>query len=337
MLIKRRQFMVAGLGAALPWRARASAELTLLVAGPAGEQTSRWANACALALSAGFPGSPVINTVAVGGLDGVTGANRLDALVVPDGKTAAILPGEALIAWLTGDTRVHFDPTRWIPVMSAMGTGVLLVRLPGNAPVTLSAVRAAQPLRLAADEPQSNDLAVLLALGRLGISSTPIFGLRDVAAKSRAFLSGEADAVFIAGEGVPEDMAALIAAGGVPCFRLGAAKADAVLPDVPDIATFAGAGAPPMGAAYAAAAMASTLDFVVVLPKLTDPVQVAAWQAAAAQAVTLPALGAAAAASAVTVGDAGAARAALTAAGLAQADQLGLQAYLAKNFGWQPS
>jgi hypothetical protein len=333
-LIGRRQVMIAGLGALLPWAARAAAPLTLLVAGPAGEQTSRWGNACALALSAGFAGAPAIETVTVGGLDGVTGANRLDALVVPDGRTAAILPGEALIAWLTGDTRVHFDPTRWVPVMAAVGQGVLVVRSAGRAPLTLAGLRAMGPLRLAADEPQSNDLAVLLALGRLGIATTPIFGLRDVAAKSRAFLSGEADAVFLAGEGVPEDMAALIAAGGVACLRLGGADAEPA--SVPDLMQFGGPGAGAMGAAYAAAAMASTLDFIIVLPKLTDPGRVAAWQAAAAQAVTSPALVAAAQASGITLGAAGAARAALATLPLAQAEQPGLQAYLAKNFGWQP-
>ena len=78
--------------------------------------------------AAGFPGRPQIMTQPVGGLDGVTGANRLDALVVPDGKTAAILPGAALIAWLTGDSRVHFDPTRWVPLMAGANSGVLVVR-----------------------------------------------------------------------------------------------------------------------------------------------------------------------------------------------------------------
>jgi hypothetical protein len=328
--------LAVGAASALPWRARASANLTLLVAGPAGEQTSRWGNACALALSAGFPGAPDIATIAVGGLDGVTGANRLDALVVPDGRTAAIVPGGALIAWLTGDVRVHFDPTRWVPVMMAMGAGVLVVRAPGQHPATLDDLRALAPLRLAADQPQSNDLAVLLALGRLGIATTPIFGLRDVAAKSRAFLAGEADAVFLAGEGVPEDVAALTAAGGTTLFSLGRGMPDASLPDVPDLAAFAGPTAPALGNAYAAAAMASKLDFVLVLPKLTDPALVSMWASAASQAITSEALVAAAAASAVTLGDAGAAAAALAPLRLAQADQPGLQAYLAKNFGWQP-
>ena len=108
--------------------------LALLVAGPEGDQTSRWGNACALAMQAGFPGVPKIMTQPVGGLDGVTGANRLDALVVPDGKTAAILPGASLIAWMTGDSRVHFDPTRWIPLMAGGNSGVLVVRSDPQAP-----------------------------------------------------------------------------------------------------------------------------------------------------------------------------------------------------------
>jgi hypothetical protein len=40
-LMRRRQMLAVGAASALPWRARASANLTLLVAGPAGEQTSR--------------------------------------------------------------------------------------------------------------------------------------------------------------------------------------------------------------------------------------------------------------------------------------------------------
>ena len=63
-MIKRRLFM-AGLAMAsqaVALRALAgegAPNLDLLVAGPDGEQTSRWGNACALALSPGFPGRPI--------------------------------------------------------------------------------------------------------------------------------------------------------------------------------------------------------------------------------------------------------------------------------------
>jgi len=325
------------------WADATVGPLALLVAGPVGEQTSRWGNACALAMQSSFPGAPSIVTQPIGGLDGVTGANRLDALVVPDGKTAAILPGAALIAWLTGDSRVHFDPTRWVPVMAGCNSGVLVVNLPAGADANLESLRALAPLKLAADEPQSNDLAALLALGRLGVASAPVFGLRDMDAKMRAFVAGEVNAVFVCGEGVPEDIAPLTAAGGVPVFSLGSLDAganvvaDPLFPDLPDVTAFGDAVTPLLDAAYRAAAVAARVDFLLVLPKLTDPDAVTQWELAADAAMTDAALSAAASASSIVLQPAPTVVAALNALSLPAADQAGLQAFLAKNFGWQPS
>ncbi len=340
----RRQFL-AGLGAA-PFCARAAwadagaPNLFLLVAGPDGEQTSRWGNACALAMSAGFPGGPKLIPDTEGGLDGVTGANRLDALVMPDGKTAAILPGAALIAWMTGDSRVHFDPTRWVPVMAGVNSGVLVARL-GSKPASLDALRAFSPLRVAVDRPESNDLAVLLALQGMGVAMAPVFGLRGTDAKTRAFVAGEVDAVFLCGEGVPEDIAPLRANAGVPVFSLGQMDAggsiapDPLFPDVPDAGAFAGSSAT-LSAPYCAAAAAARLDFFMVLPKLTDPDAVASWRQAAGVAIANPGVAAAARASSVTLQSAPELAAALQALDISAPDQAGLQAYLTSNFGWHP-
>jgi len=326
---------------ALPARA-APANLTLLVAGPAGEQTSRWGNAVALALSAAFPGQPQIYPRPLGGLDGVTGANRLDALVVPDGTTAAIMPGAALTAWLTGDPRVHFDPTRWVPVMAGCGSGVLVVRLPDDGRTDLAALRAISPLRLGADQPQSNDLAALLALARLGVPVAPVFGLRNIDAKTRAFVAGEVDAVFVSGEGVPEDIAPLAAAGGQPVFCLGSVTpdgkviGDALFPGLPDLVAFSGTSTPFFDAVYRAAAAAARLDFLVVLPRLTDPAAVAQWRGAAQGALAAPALAAAASASSIMLQAAPVTAAAMAALDVVSDDQTGLQSFLAKSYGWQP-
>jgi hypothetical protein len=348
--MNRRQMMRGlALASAAPFgfgRALADAgagPLSLLVAGPDGEQTSRWGNACALAMQAGFVGTPTIMTQPVGGLDGVTGANRLDALVVPDGRTAAILPGAALIAWLTGDSRVHFDPTRWVPVMAGCNSGVLVVRLKAGAAPNLESLQAMAPIRLAVNEPQSNDLAALLALARLAVPSAPVFGLRDMDAKTRAFTAGEVDAVFVSGEGVPEDIAPLTAAGGVGVFSLGSLNQDAsvtsdpLIPGLPDVCAFGPRSTDFLEAAYRAAAAAARLDFMVVLPRLTDPGAVELWRQAASDAVAAPAMAAAARASSITLQPAPAAMAALKDLSLAAADQVGLQAFLAKSFGWQPS
>jgi hypothetical protein len=328
--------------ALLPFsRPRADADnLNLLVAGPEGEQTCRWGDAAALALSAAFPGQPNIITQAAGGLDGVTGANRLDALVVPDGRTAAILPGAALIAWIAGDERVHFDPTRWVPVMGGTNSGTLVVRL-GNKPPNLAALRAFAPLRLAAEAPQSNDLAALIGLETLNVPTAPVFGLRGAEAKTRAFVAGEVDAVFLCGEGVPEDIAPLSANGGVAAFCLGqtdvtgAVIDDPFLPGIPLLTAFGGSAVGPLFNAYAATAAAARLDFFAVLPKLTDPGAVAAWRLAAASALQSEGLDAAARASAVLLQSAPGIAANLAALNLSAADQGQLQVFMTQRFGQQ--
>jgi hypothetical protein len=273
----------------------------------------------------------------------VTGANQLDALVVPDGRTAAIVPGAALTAWLTGDSRVHFDPTRWVPLMVGCNSAVLVVRLPKGAAPDLQSLRAMAPLRLAAYRPESNDLAALLALARMGVPMAPVFGLRDSAAKTSAFLSGEVDAVFLADEGVPEDVAPLTAGGGVPVFCLGALTAkgtvtgDPLFPGLPDVSSFSGSDPALLHTAYRAAAVAARTDFLLVLPRLSDPNRVAQWRQAATAAIASPGLVAAASASSVTLHAAPVAQAPLAVLGQVGSGQAELQAFLAKNFGWQPS
>ena len=326
---------------AMAMAAPAAPPLELLIAGPSGRETSRWGEACALAFSPCLPGTPSINTQNIGGLDGVSGANQFDALVPPDGKTAAILPGAALIAYLTGGPRVHFDPTRWVPVLAGVNSGVLMLRRALLAAGT-SALRAAPPLRLAADQPQSRDLAGMLGLARLGIAATPVFGMRDTDTKIRAFTASKVDAVFLCGEGVPEDVSSLTAAGAAPLFDIGQLQPnggigpDPLFPGLPDASSLGPAISPAINTAYLAAATAAQLDFVVVLPRLTAPAAANGWIQAAAKAITSPALSAAATASAVTLQPAPALGGALKTLALQQAAQTTMLAYLAKTCGWQP-
>ena len=352
--MKRRHWLGLNAAAAAsrllwPGRAWANTNYALLAAGPDGELISRWADACALALGPGFPNSPVIQVQPTGGLDGVTGANKFDALVVPDGSTAAIFPGATLLAWLTGDSRVHFDPTHWAPVMAATNSGVLVVRLgpnglgAGGLP-TRQTLQRGGALRLAVDQPQSNDLAALLALERMGVATSPIFGLRGTDAKTKAFVAGEADAVFLCGEGVPEDIAPLAANGGVPVFSLGAMgddgrlSNDPLFPGLPDAIGFGQVpAAAPYGAAYQAAAAAARLDFLIALPHLTDPGAEALWQQAARSAVTAAALDSAADASSVHLRNSAATAAELNALSLSLTDQQGLQSFLQTRYGWRAS
>jgi hypothetical protein len=343
----KRRHMLGLTAAALAFPGRvwaAPSPYALLAAGPVAELISRWAAACAMALGPGFPGNPVLQVQPTGGLDGVTGANKFDALVVPDGATAAIFPGATLIAWLTGDSRVHFDPTHWVPVMAASNSGVLVVRQnPGVRP-TPQTIQPGGSLKLAVDQPQSNDLAALLALQRMGVQTSPIFGLRDTDARTRAFLAGEADAVFLSGEGVPEDIAPLSANGGVPVFSLGSMGDDGQLtrdplfPTLPDADSFGQVDkTAPYAAAYASAAAAARLDFLVTLPHLTDPGAEALWRQAALTAIGTSALDSAADASSVRLRSAAATAAELNALALSPTDQLGLQNFLQTRFGWRAS
>ncbi len=347
--MKRRQIMraLAGLGLALPPRlGRAAAvggPLTLLTGGPQDGRISRWSDAFALALSARFAHHPQIRTQPIGGLDGVTGANRLDALVVPDGKTAALLPGAALIAYLTSDPRVHFDPTRWTPLLAGSQSGVLMMRAPaGTKPDLIAMAAHMPPLRLGADQPQSNDLAALLALARLGVPVSPVFGLRGTEAKTRAFIAGEVDAVFICGEGVPEDIAPLSAAGAQAIFSIGqlgpegTLGPDPLFPALPNILATPSQGPAFLNVASQAAAAAARLDFLVVLPRLIDPSAIALWRQAADEAADSPSLIAAASASAISLQAAPVLAASLSAQALSPADQASLRAFLAKSYGWQP-
>jgi hypothetical protein len=347
-LIKRRHLL--GLMAAsaagrllLPRRAWAGTNDALLAAGPDGGQISRWADACALALGPGFPGDPTLQVQPTGGLDGVTGANKFDAFVVPDGSTAAIFPGATLLAWLTGDSRVHFDPTSWVGVMAGSNSGVLVVRLGPNVTPTPQTIQRGGALRLAVDQPQSNDLAALLALHQMGVQTSPIFGLRGTDAKTKAFVAGEADAVFLCGEGVPEDIAPLAANGGVPVFCIGRMGddgrlgSDPLFPNLPLTESFGGISAAADHPAYQAAAAAARLDFLITLPHLTDPGAAALWQQAAVTAIGTAALDAAADASSVhLLGSAGIA-AELAQVSLMPKDQSALQSFLQTRYGWRAS
>jgi hypothetical protein len=345
--MKRRQIL-GGLAAAplLPSFARAdtgAGRLTLLVGGPDGEQTSRWGDACALAMAGSFPGDPQIVTQTIGGWDGLAGANRLDALVIPDGKTAAILPGGVLIAFLTGDSRVHYDPTRWTPLLAGNTSGVLMVRAPAQTQLDVDALRTLAPLHLAADQPESRDLAALLALTRLNVPVVPVFGLRNTDAKMRAFVAGRANAVFLTGEGVPEDVAAFTAAGAVPVFSIGMMDSDGVVgpdpsfPDLPEAMKFGNSATSFLDNAYRAVAAAARLDFMLVLPRLTDANGVAMWSSAVGVAASSEAFVAAARASAVILQRAPLLGSALATLSIEAPDQGTLQAFMAKSYGWQPS
>ncbi len=357
--MKRRQ-LLAGAGAAWAMMGSRAARaedalaatpvitgLEILVAGPASGQMDRWARACAQGLQAGFGASQPVLTRPAGGLDGVTGANRMEALVMPDGRTASMLPGSALIAFLTGDSRVQFQVGHFVPVLAGVSSALLMVhgglgRLQGQKAGKF------RPLRIAADSPQSPDLAAFLALERLGVPFQPVFGLRGIDAKAKAFAAGEADAVLVQGEDVPADAALLSASGGEPLVSLGmiapdgSIMRDGLFPALPLVSELAQTlGAKPLPAllegAFEAAAAAARLDFILVLPHLTSPSAIAQWRQAGQSAIAAPAMQSAASGSAVSLLGSLGAEAALAPMGLPAEDILALRSWLMQTFGWRAS
>lgn len=350
--MKRRSILSAfgAAAAALPCRGWATtpaqaadhSTMNLMVAGPSGGQTSRWGNAFALAMSSGFPGTPTIIPTPVGGLDGVAGANQLDTLMVPDGSSAAILPGATLIAYMLGDVRTHYNPTKWTPLLAGCNSGVLMLRAPTGTIPTLATLKKMAPLRFGGARLQSADLAALLALARLGIPTAPVFGLYSNTEKTNAFIAGTVDAVFICGEGVPEDLDAFIASGAVPAFSIGAPLPDGSIgpdPLFPHLALASSLGPavnPMLNSAYEAAANAARLDFMLVLPHLTAANEIALWRSAASTAAQTTAIAAASEASSISIQSAFVLADLLASLTPIPAIQPQLITFLTKTYGWQP-
>ena len=101
---------------------------SVMVAGPAASALGRWAEVIAPALGQSMGGGDALGLEMVGGADGVTGVNQFQARVTPDGATALLLPGAALLAWLVGDSRVRFDAGSWATLWGASGTAVVASR-----------------------------------------------------------------------------------------------------------------------------------------------------------------------------------------------------------------
>ncbi len=263
---------------------------TLLIAGPAGGRLDRISAHLAGALLPGLPSGTMISRVARGGPDGVAGANEFSARVAADGAAALVLPGIAVINWLAGDSRCHFEANRFVPVLGGLTSRVLL----GRNGIDLT---AATPLRVAAARAVGPDLPALLGIDMLGGRAQPVFGLDGVAARG-ALARGEVDAVLVQGADIAETRLAL-ATLATPLFSFGMIDAsgqlaaDPALPDVPHWPALyqkmrGAAPAGPIYAAWQSAAAAAILDFALVLPALTPPAMVSLWRAAGGQAIANP-------------------------------------------------
>ena len=311
--------------------------VTLLVAGPENGALNRWADALQPALEQSLPPDTSIRRSTVGGADGVTGANQFETRAAPDGLTIMLVPGSALLAWLVGDPRAQFDVGHWVPVTAGVTPGLVAGR-PG-------ALAADRPLRIGAATPGGPDLSALLGCELLGARLEPVFGLTAPGAALNAVSQNAIDALFLHGHHASQQVAALAAVGGQPLFALpgfddsGAMVRDPTFPDVPLLGELMpdGLTKAPLHRAWRAAAVASQLEYGLILPPLTPAAMVSLWRRAGADAAAAPAIKTMSTAAEVRPLVGVAAPAAITAAAVDAAALLELRRWLAKRFEWHPT
>ena len=229
-----------------------------------------------------FPGVTLRKDV-VGGVDGVTAANQFEAWANPDGRTAALLPGAAALAWLSGDPRARFDAARWVPALAATTPCLVFSRL------SAAQLAAGAPVRIAASTAAGREWPAMLGLDLLGAQWQPIWALPDPA---QALEQQQVDALCLYGREVPAMAGRLAASGATPLFSLGTLDESGILQrsaDFPEVPTLLEvlAGRPVdahLLAGWRAAAAAATLNMALVLPQLTPAAMVAQWRRACAQA-----------------------------------------------------
>lgn len=295
----------------------------LLVAGSADSASGAFASAIADALGHALPAHAPLGVTDTVGQDGVTGANQFDSLTAPDGNTALVAPGTAWLAWLAGDPRVHFDPSRWMPVAARLGSGALVLRHDTPTPgpdVTI---------RLAATSPTGVELPAWLALSLLGAKVVAVPGLGDDEERRRALIDGRIDAALLLGTDTASTLGSFAGEAATAAFSLGSER-DPALPALPSFVQYATtAGRTPSGAlfdAWQAGTAAARLLSGVMLPALAPAAMVATWRRAARGLPATPGLLAAPACL----------PACQTALG-SEAATFALRRWLADTAGWRPA
>ena len=258
------------------------ARVTLLSSGPAHGYIAGWAKLLGPHLLEGLPPDVGSRFTAMGGPDGVTVCNAFGSRLDPDGSTIMFAPGAALLAWLEGDSRVTYDPGRWIATVVGATPAVLVGRASLSHP-------PARPWRLAASNPIGPELAAFLALDLLGLPARPVYGLTDPASLVDALRRRTVDLAFLSGPKLRTTLAQARAAGAQALFSTGAqgpagpVPRDPLLPTVPSfLETAANLGVTihpgDRLAAYQAAAAAAAICFTAVLPDLVGPSMLAEWR-----------------------------------------------------------
>ena len=258
----------------------------IIVAGAEDGPLSPYARAIAAGLNRRLPITQFVHLRPSGGSDGVTAANQFEANVLPDGHSTLMVSGSAAMAWLRGDPRAQYDVGHWLPVLTSLVSGVVLAGPPSH---------LRNDTLLAVEGDATMVLPAVLGLDLIGVPRIRIVQVDDAAA---ALQRQEVDVAFLRGERTAERMEQAVSAGGVPLFSLGnldganQLQRDPFLPRVPTLPELLASrsdrtAAPPLLAAWCAAAAAARLEMALLLPWLT-PAGTVAWWRDACGGIVLP-------------------------------------------------
>ena len=266
----------------------------LLLAGDHSAMADRWNPVLPAALAQGFglPSPlPVRNTV---GQDGVTGANLFDSQFASDGMMALAAPGSALVSSLCGDLRIHFDYSRWIPLLLSMTVPVVIGR--AQLHHSLGSFIRDRPVRVAVSTLTGTELPTVLAMSLFGLRPIPVTGLATPQAAAAALHDNQVDAIQITDPmGTPDTMAliqSLGQAGFANLFTLSTRNTPFSIQgqDVMSMEARLRQDAPSalgslLYTAWKPLAGAASVDLALVLPMLTQPATLARWRTATAAAL----------------------------------------------------
>ncbi|RFD19126.1 hypothetical protein DY926_13020 [Komagataeibacter melaceti] len=302
MIPRRSLLALLAAGAAMPLRGTHASELPqerlpmpsggtpgLLVAGNQSAMADRWGPVLpgALAQGLGLPAPlPVRSTV---GQDGVTGANLFDTQFATDGMMALAAPGSVLVSALCGDPRIHFDSSRWLPLMLCMTAPVVIGRAQLHR--SLGNFMRDRPVRIAVSTLTGLELPTVVAMTLFGLRPIPVTGLATPEAAAAALRDNQVDVIQINDPlGTPETTALIRTLGqaGFPAlFSLTTGSGSLRLADQDimsmeaRLAQDARSGLTSLlYAAWKPLAGAAAVDLALVLPMLTQPATLARWRAA---------------------------------------------------------
>ncbi|MFT9359150.1 hypothetical protein [Acetobacter okinawensis] len=260
----------------------------LIVAGSAETPCGTWASHLAPQMAEEL-GQPPFDLSFTTGWDGVTGANLFDAQEqLSSASSSLLVPGTALMASMTGDSRVHYAYQRWLPVLSVCQPSMVVGHV--NLHRSLGVILGSKTTRVAVSTPTGPELPTLLAFDLLALRPLPVSGYATPDAAMAALTSGVVDAIQLPMDAaLRERLAMLEAKGFTPLFlntvtQQAPAPADMLLPPTfPTILLRERRTSAPafLPLAWQAIATAASLKAALVLPLLTPPAKVARWRHAA--------------------------------------------------------